>query len=116
MLKNILLTFLFLKKEQMETLQKLTANYRFQMSESEILEESRVSAREICLSSVMAAFVFIATLALQILIPLGYAHLGDGAIFLAVFLCGRRWGLCRNFRLGAVNLAGGALSRAHRFR
>ena len=41
----------------------------------------------------MAAFVFLATFVPKIPIPLGYAHLGDAAIFLAVIFCGRRVGI-----------------------
>lgn len=41
----------------------------------------------------MTAFVFVATFVPKIPIPLGYAHLGDSAIFLAVMFCGRRVGI-----------------------
>ena len=41
----------------------------------------------------MAAFVFIATFIPKIPIPLGYAHLGDAAIFLVIFVCGSRIGI-----------------------
>ena len=60
------------------------------MSKTETFAAPRISAKEICVAGVMAAFVFIATLVPQIPIPLGYAHLGDGAIFLAVFHFPRR--------------------------
>ena len=63
------------------------------MSKSEFVAAPRISAKEICVAGVMAAFVFIATFVPQIPIPLGYAHLGDGAIFLAVVLAGRRAGI-----------------------
>ena len=69
---------------------------------------SRISAREICVAGIMAAFVFIATFVPQIPIPLGYAHLGDGAIFLAVFLAGRRAGIFAGaFGSALADLAGG---------
>ena len=41
----------------------------------------------------MTAFVFVATFVPKIPIPLGYAHLGDAAIFLAVMFFGRRVGI-----------------------
>ena len=41
----------------------------------------------------MSAFVFIATFVPKIPIPLGYAHLGDAAIFLSVIFCGRKVGI-----------------------
>ena len=63
------------------------------MSKTETVIVPRLSAKEICVAGLMAAFVFVATLVPQIPIPLGYAHLGDGAIFLAVFLAGRRAGI-----------------------
>ena len=78
------------------------------MTRSETFAASRISAREICVAGVMAAFVFIATLVPQIPIPLGYAHLGDGAIFLAVFLTGRRAGIFAGaFGSALADLAGG---------
>ena len=52
-----------------------------------------MTAKEITLTAIMAAFVFIATFIPKIPIPLGYAHLGDAAIFLIVFVCGRKIGI-----------------------
>ncbi len=78
------------------------------MPKSEIVVAPRISARDICVAGVMAAFVFIATFVPQIPIPLGYAHLGDGAIFLAVFLTGRRTGVFAGaFGSALADLAGG---------
>ncbi len=57
------------------------------------LSQQRWTAREICLVAVMSAVVFLATFVPKIPIPLGYAHLGDAAIFLIVFLAGRRQGV-----------------------
>ncbi len=69
---------------------------------------SRFSARDICVTGVMAAFVFIATLVPQIPIPLGYAHLGDGAVFLVVLFAGRRAGIFAGALGSALaDLAGG---------
>lgn len=51
------------------------------------------TARELCLTAVMTAVVFFMTFVPKIPIPLGYAHLGDAAIFLLVVLAGRREGL-----------------------
>ena len=48
------------------------------------------TVRELCLAAVMAAVVFLATFVPRIPIPLGYAHLGDAAIFLMVLFLGRR--------------------------
>ena len=78
------------------------------MTRSETFAASRISARDICVAGVMAALVFIATLVPQIPIPLGYAHLGDGAIFLAVFFAGRRAGIFAGaFGSALADLAGG---------
>ncbi|MBR6012787.1 MAG: ECF transporter S component [Selenomonadaceae bacterium] len=49
--------------------------------------------KEINLIAIMSAFVFIATFIPKIPIPLGYAHLGDAAIFLTIFVCGRKIGI-----------------------
>ena len=49
--------------------------------------------QDITLAAVMSALVFIATFVPKIPIPLGYAHLGDAAIFLVVIFCGRRVGI-----------------------
>jgi len=52
-----------------------------------------LKTREITLTAIMSALVFIATFVPKIPIPLGYAHLGDAAIFLTVVLCGRKIGI-----------------------
>lgn len=52
-----------------------------------------MKTQELTLTAVMTAFVFVATFVPKIPIPLGYAHLGDSAIFLAVMFCGRRVGI-----------------------
>ena len=54
---------------------------------------TRVSTRELTLTAVMSAFVFIATFVPKIPIPLGYAHLGDAAIFIIVVMFGRKVGI-----------------------
>ncbi len=78
------------------------------MSKTEGIVTTRVYAKEICVAGVMTAFIFIATLVPQIPIPLGYAHLGDGAIFLAVFFAGRRAGIFAGaFGSALADLAGG---------
>ena len=59
--------------------------------------QGRWTARDICLTAVMTAVVFFMTFVPKIPIPLGYAHLGDAAIFLLVVLAGRReavWAGC----------------------
>ena len=45
---------------------------------------------ELCVTAVMIAVVFLATFVPRIPIPLGYAHLGDAAIFLMVLTLDRR--------------------------
>lgn len=57
---------------------------------SSVHPSSSFTTRELCLAAVMAAVVFLATFVPRIPIPLGYAHLGDAAIFLMVLFCGRR--------------------------
>lgn len=52
-----------------------------------------MNTKQLTLTAMMSAFVFIATFVPKIPIPLGYAHLGDAAIFLAVIFCGRRVGI-----------------------
>ena len=52
-----------------------------------------MTTRQLTLTAMMTAFVFVATFVPKIPIPLGYAHLGDAAIFLAVMFCGRRVGI-----------------------
>lgn len=55
------------------------------------------TTRELCLTAIMSAVVFFMTFVPKIPIPLGYAHLGDAAIFLLVVLAGRReaiWAGC----------------------
>lgn len=57
------------------------------------VENKQWTARELCLTAIMTAVVFLMTFVPKIPIPLGYAHLGDAAIFLLVLLAGRREGL-----------------------
>ena len=52
-----------------------------------------MTTRQLTLTAMMTAFVFVATFVPKIPIPLGYAHLGDAAIFLAVMFGGRRVGI-----------------------
>ena len=58
-----------------------------------IFEGDDVKTKELTLTAMMSALVFIATFVPKIPIPLGYAHLGDAAIFLVVIYCGRRVGM-----------------------
>ena len=53
----------------------------------------KLTTRQLTLTAMMTAFVFVATFVPKIPIPLGYAHLGNAAIFLAVMFCGRRIGI-----------------------
>lgn len=57
---------------------------------SSVNHSSAMTTRELCLAAVMTAVVFLATFVPRIPIPLGYAHLGDAAIFLMVLFLGRR--------------------------
>ena len=52
-----------------------------------------LSTKQLCVAAVMSAFVFLMTIVPRIPIPLGYAHLGDAAIFLIVLFVGRREGI-----------------------
>lgn len=52
-----------------------------------------MKTKDLTLTAIMSAFVFLATFVPKIPIPLGYAHLGDAAIFLAVIFCGRKIGI-----------------------
>ena len=53
----------------------------------------KLTTRQLTLTAMMTAVIFIATFVPKIPIPLGYAHLGNAAIFLAVMFCGRRVGI-----------------------
>ena len=44
--------------------------------------------KKMCLTGLFMAIICVATMVIQIPIPLGYAHLGDSMILTAVFLCG----------------------------
>ncbi len=46
----------------------------------------KFSVQGICVSAVLMALICIATLFFKVPIPLGYAHLGNGFIFIAAFL------------------------------
>ena len=52
-----------------------------------------LSTKQLCVAAVMGAFVFLMTVVPRVPIPLGYAHLGDAAIFLVVFFVGRSEGI-----------------------
>ncbi|MEI3175535.1 MAG: ECF transporter S component [Lachnospiraceae bacterium] len=47
----------------------------------------------ICMTALATALVCVATMVVQIPIPLGYAHLGDSCILLAAYLFGWKIGL-----------------------
>lgn len=57
---------------------------------NEDTKQSGFTARELCVTAVMTALVFLATFVPKIPIPLGYAHLGDAVIFLLAILLPRR--------------------------
>lgn len=53
-------------------------------------QQTAVSTKTLCLTAVLAAFVFIMTFVPKIPIPLGYVHLGDAVIYLLVLFISRR--------------------------
>lgn len=65
---------------------------RISVNNEGVLEKRQpvISAHSICLTAVLAALICILTMVPRIPIPLGYAHLGDAAIFLLVLYAGRR--------------------------
>ena len=50
--------------------------------------KNNMSVLQLCLTAVFMALICIATMVVQIPIPLGYAHLGDCMILLATYLLG----------------------------
>ena len=50
----------------------------------------KFTARELCLCAIMSTIVFLLTFIPKIPIPLGYAHIGDAAIFLIALLAPKR--------------------------
>lgn len=50
--------------------------------------KSNLSVLQLCLTAVFMALICMATMVVQIPIPLGYAHLGDCMILLATYLLG----------------------------
>lgn len=50
--------------------------------------KTNISTLQLCLTAVFMALICIATMVVQIPIPLGYAHLGDCMILLATYLLG----------------------------
>ena len=50
------------------------------------------TTKELCFTAILTAVIFVMTFVPKIPIPLGYAHLGDAAIFLAVVIAGGRQG------------------------
>lgn len=51
-----------------------------------------LTTKDLCLTALFTAIVFVMTFVPKIPIPLGYAHLGDAAVLLAVVLLGRKQG------------------------
>lgn len=51
------------------------------------------STRFLCMTAIMTALICVATMVIQIPIPLGYAHLGNAFIMFAVVFVGRRSGI-----------------------
>ena len=59
-------------------------------SPAAVQQRPAFTARELTVTAVMTALVFLATFVPRIPIPLGYAHLGDAVIFLLALSIGRR--------------------------
>ena len=57
------------------------------------MKSNSVSVRFLCKTAMMTALICIMTAVPRIPIPLGYAHLGDAFIVLAVLFAGRREGI-----------------------
>lgn len=57
------------------------------------MDSRKCSARFLCITAMMAALVCVTTMVIQIPIPLGYAHLGNAFILLAVMFVGKRTGV-----------------------
>ena len=57
------------------------------------MKSKSVSVRFLCVTAMMTALICIMTAVPRIPIPLGYAHLGDAFIVLAVLFVGRREGI-----------------------
>ena len=67
-----------------------------------------LSTRQLCVAAAMGVFVFLMTVVPRVPIPLGYAHLGDAALFLAVLFAGRREGILAGcFGSAFADLVGG---------
>ena len=56
------------------------------------MDNKKISARELTLTAMTAALVFLATYTLKIPTPTGYAHLGDCVIFIGVLVLGSKKG------------------------
>ena len=68
----------------------------------------KFTVKEICLTALFTALVFVMTFVPKIPIPLGYAHLGNAAVFLGVILIGRRNGaIAGSIGSGLADLIGG---------
>ena len=64
----------------------------------------RLTTKDLCLTSLFTAIVFVMTFVPKIPIPLGYAHLGDAAVLLAVVLLGRKQGAIAGTVVGLATL------------
>lgn len=58
-----------------------------------MMKSNQTSVRFLCMTALMTALICIMTAVPRIPIPLGYAHLGDAFIVLAVLFVGRREGI-----------------------
>lgn len=53
----------------------------------------KLTTKQLTITGIMAALVFLMTFIPKVPIPLGYAHLGDGMIFIAAYLIGKKEGM-----------------------
>lgn len=53
----------------------------------------KLTTKQLTITGIMAALIFLMTFVPKVPIPLGYAHLGDGMIFIAAYLIGKKEGM-----------------------
>ena len=56
------------------------------------MSQKTFQTKKLVATALFTALTMIATLLVQIPLPLGYIHLGDGLVFLSVFILGPVWG------------------------
>ena len=56
------------------------------------MEKKKIVTKKLVLTALMTALTMVSTLFIRLPLPLGYVQLGDGFVFLSVFLLGPLWG------------------------